>query len=200
MRSHLSAVRHLHVSKGYEDPLANTPRLDLALKGAKRLRLGSPDTHLPITPLILRRIKSTLLQDPYNYDNILLWAACCLGFFCLSPVRGDCSPRHRPVQPSIAPHASGPGICRTIDVTDPFEGFQNRPTASRYTPVCGCDRQRSLPNCSHGDLPSSEGHGTGPIVLLAVWTTTVEGTLCRQGQVGNEGSGDGSLRVFRSLL
>ena len=81
MRLYLSAVRHLHVSKGYGDPLANTPRLDLALKGAKCLRPGSPDTRLPITPLILRQIKPTLLQDPYNYDHILLWAACCLGFF-----------------------------------------------------------------------------------------------------------------------
>ena len=80
IRSYLSAVRQLHISKGYRDPLANTPRLDLVLKGTKHLRPGAPDTRLPITPLILRRIKSTLLQDPYNYDHILLWAACCLGF------------------------------------------------------------------------------------------------------------------------
>ena len=80
-RSYLSAVRHLHISKGYGDPLANTPRLNLVLKGAKQLRPGAPDTRLPITPLILRRIKSTLLQDPYNYDHLMLWAACCLGFF-----------------------------------------------------------------------------------------------------------------------
>ena len=80
-RSYLSAVRHLHTSKGYGDPLANTTPLDLVLKGAKQLRPGAPDTRMPITSLILRRIKSTLLQDPYNYDHIMLWAACCLGFF-----------------------------------------------------------------------------------------------------------------------
>ena len=61
IRSYLSAVRQLHISKGYRDPLANTPRLDLVLKGTKHLRPGAPDTRLPITPLILRRIKSTLL-------------------------------------------------------------------------------------------------------------------------------------------
>ena len=80
-RSCLSVVQHLHISKGYGDPLANSPRLNLVLKVAKQLQPGAPDTRLPITPLILRRIKSTLLQDPYNYDHILLWAACCLGLF-----------------------------------------------------------------------------------------------------------------------
>ena len=80
-RSYLSAVRHLHTSKGYGDPLANTTPLDLVLKGAKQLRPGAPDTRMPITSLILRRIKSTLLQDPYNYDHIMLWVACCLEFF-----------------------------------------------------------------------------------------------------------------------
>ena len=34
-----------------------------------------------ITPLILLKIKLVLDRDPHKYDNILLWSACCPGFF-----------------------------------------------------------------------------------------------------------------------
>ena len=63
-RFYLSAVRHLHISKGYGDPLANNPRLDLVLKGAKQLRPGAPDTRIPITPLILRQINQHYSRTP----------------------------------------------------------------------------------------------------------------------------------------
>ena len=81
MRCYLSAVRHLHIVSGFGDPLVGKLRLELALKGVKRARPLTPDTRLPITPLILRRIKSVLVQAPEEYDNILLWAACCLCYF-----------------------------------------------------------------------------------------------------------------------
>ena len=81
MRSYLSAVRHLHVAQGYGDPLVNALRLQLALKGLKRSKPRAKDTRLPVTPYVLRRIKMALDREPCKQDNIMLWAACCLGFF-----------------------------------------------------------------------------------------------------------------------
>ena len=36
---------------------------------------------LPITASLLRRIKSHLSNDPSAFLNILIWSACCVGFF-----------------------------------------------------------------------------------------------------------------------
>ena len=80
-RTYLAAIRHMHISHGYGDPLKGCLQLELVLKGLKRQRPRSQDSRLPITPLVLLKIKSILDGDPHNYDNILLWAACCLGFF-----------------------------------------------------------------------------------------------------------------------
>lgn len=80
-RSYLSAVRHLHISNGYQDPLKGALQLELVLKGLKRKKPKGQDTRLPITPLVLRHIKQVLMQNPGDYNNILLWAACCLAFF-----------------------------------------------------------------------------------------------------------------------
>lgn len=81
VRSYLSAVRHLHIAKGFGDPLKGSLRLELALKGLQKFKPSMKDTRLPITPFTLRIIKGVLDKDPLSYENILLWAMCCLGFF-----------------------------------------------------------------------------------------------------------------------
>ena len=80
-RTYLAAVRHLHISEGHGDPLKGCLQLELVLKGFKRWKPRSQDQRLPITPWILQKIKAVVLQNPHEYDNILFWAACCLGFF-----------------------------------------------------------------------------------------------------------------------
>ena len=81
VRSYLSAIRHMQITEGLGDPLNNALRLQLAMKGLKRKKPKSGDVRLPITPYILKAIKTSLNRDPYNHDNIMLWAACCLAFF-----------------------------------------------------------------------------------------------------------------------
>ena len=56
MRTYLSAVRHLHISEGHEDPLRGSMQLDLLMRGARRTKPTCKDYRLPITPLILSRI------------------------------------------------------------------------------------------------------------------------------------------------
>lgn len=71
----------MHISKGYGDPLAGKLQLDLLLKGVRRRKPGVRDKRLPITPLILDKVFGALNKAPHKYENKLLWAACCLGFF-----------------------------------------------------------------------------------------------------------------------
>ena len=80
VRCYLSAIRHWNISQGGGDHLAHSLRLQLALKGLRRKKPRSSDSHLPITPYILKRIKSVLTANSHQQDNIMLWAAC-LGFF-----------------------------------------------------------------------------------------------------------------------
>ena len=81
----LSAIRNLHVSSGLHEEFAKqlTPRLELVLKGIKKEKAKAAPlpTRMPITIDIMVKIKAALLRCPSKYDNVLLWAACCLAFF-----------------------------------------------------------------------------------------------------------------------
>ena len=80
-RAYLSAIRHLHLTHNLPDPLRGRPRLEFALKGLQRKRPRSGDSRLPITPLILSVLGHTLSRILDCYDHLMIWAACCLGFF-----------------------------------------------------------------------------------------------------------------------
>lgn len=51
----------------------------------KGIRKSKPECsrakRLPITPDLLRKIHTVWSQGPLTFDKILLWAACCAGFF-----------------------------------------------------------------------------------------------------------------------
>ncbi len=81
VRSYLSAIRHLHLSHGFQDPLKQSGQLELALKGLKRRKPRTADSRLPITPFTLSIIGQSLVRHFDPYDQLLVWAACCLGFF-----------------------------------------------------------------------------------------------------------------------
>lgn len=83
IKSYISAIRHLQVSCGGGDPKSgDMPQLELALRGAKKEQAGQPkQTRLPITPAILRQMRQVWQRHASSWDNIMLWAACCLGFF-----------------------------------------------------------------------------------------------------------------------
>ena len=75
IKSYLSAVRHLHVVRGLGNPLRDTVRLDLILRGVQRSKPKGTCPRLPITPQILHIIKSSLDASP-GFDSTMLWAAC----------------------------------------------------------------------------------------------------------------------------
>jgi hypothetical protein len=83
MKCYLSAVRHLDISRGEEDPFARSmPKLEYVLKGAKRQK-GTQPSHprLPITPTILRAMRSYWSPQAGDFNVTMFWAACCVGFF-----------------------------------------------------------------------------------------------------------------------
>ena len=80
IRAYLAGVRFWHIGQGVGDPTKGCLRLDLVLRGIRRSKPSQPNSRLPITPLILRAIYKVLATDPYDEDNIMFWAACCLGF------------------------------------------------------------------------------------------------------------------------
>lgn len=77
----MAAVHHMHLSKGLPDPSTNTIQLELVLKGIKRVKPAKQDKRLPITPVILKDMWAVVQRAPMEYTNIMMWAACCLGYF-----------------------------------------------------------------------------------------------------------------------
>lgn len=82
MKCYLSTVRHLHISRGEDDPFARSmPKLDYVLKGAKLQKGTQPSrSRLPITPTILRAMRSHWSPQAGDFNVTMFWAACCVGF------------------------------------------------------------------------------------------------------------------------
>ena len=79
IKVYLSAVRALHIEKGFSDPLANSPRLHQVFRGIKRSQGTSKDSRLPITDNLMVTIFSSL--NLQVYDDCMFWAACTLAYF-----------------------------------------------------------------------------------------------------------------------
>ena len=79
IKVYLSAVRSLYIDHGFPDPLVGCLRLQRLLRGIKRVQGPVTPTRLPITIDHLRVIQRSL--DLSAADHVMLWAACCLGFF-----------------------------------------------------------------------------------------------------------------------
>lgn len=85
IKVYLSAVRSLHVAAGLHEIFSSqlTPRVEQVLKGVRKVEASKPSrsSRLPVTLDILRKVQLALKLDAGEYENVLLWAACCLAFF-----------------------------------------------------------------------------------------------------------------------
>lgn len=79
IKVYLSAVRSLYIDHGFPAPLVGCLRLQRLLRGIKRVQGPVTPRRLPITIDHLRVIQRSL--DLSTADHMMLWAACCLGFF-----------------------------------------------------------------------------------------------------------------------
>lgn len=84
IKVYLSAVRHMHVTARQHTIFTQqlTPHLQQVLKGIQKTQSATQPSrvHLSITLSIMQNMKHLLLQNPSSYDNVLIWAACCLAF------------------------------------------------------------------------------------------------------------------------
>ena len=87
IKSYLSAIRHnMQIMSGFGDPFVQSlPKLEYVLRGIKldqaKKGQGNVRVRLPMTPSILRKMRVVLERERSNFDNIMLWAACCTCFF-----------------------------------------------------------------------------------------------------------------------
>ena len=96
IKTYLAAVRSLQVDYGFNSPFdASMPKLDRVLKGVKVVQGKegrAPQRKLPITPKILRQIRTQWPGVGRDYDDTMLWAAalvCFFGFMRAGELMGD---------------------------------------------------------------------------------------------------------------
>ena len=83
IKCYLSAVRHLHIQQSQNNQFSTLLlRLELVLHGIKRRHGGARrQPRLPITPDALSLPRTHWASRVDKRDAMMLWAACCLGFF-----------------------------------------------------------------------------------------------------------------------
>ena len=83
VKSYLAAVRHAQIGAGLGDPkMTNMPKLEYVTKGMRRKTAGRRmRPRLPITPEVLKELKSCWEKHPCREDAVMLWGASCLCFF-----------------------------------------------------------------------------------------------------------------------
>lgn len=83
IRIYLSALRFYQVHSGLPDPSLSTfPRLTYVLKGIRRISPEHKRKHrLHITMHLLIALHRVWSTPPVKFNHVMLWAACCLGFF-----------------------------------------------------------------------------------------------------------------------
>ena len=79
IKVYLPAVPSLHIDYGYPDPLSNCLQLQWFLRGIKRHQGSNPPQRQTVTAGLMGVLHQSL--DLPNPDNVMLLAACCLGFF-----------------------------------------------------------------------------------------------------------------------
>ena len=151
VKSYLSAVRHLHIEEGEEDPFqAPLNRLHYVLRGVKKTeseRGGGSRERLPITPHVLRQIKAVWSAKATDPDIVMLWAAACTGFFGFLRAGEMTVPSDTGYDPTVhlnrkdvaVDNVENPSVLRlTIkqSKTDPFRKGMNLFMGKTSTDIC----------------------------------------------------------------
>ena len=85
IESYLAALRHVHLLTNPSCPALSwhSPHMKVLLRGICRVQAHhSPAwVRLPITSSLMRCIKAQLAKSPSSHMSLLIWAACCTGYF-----------------------------------------------------------------------------------------------------------------------
>lgn len=80
IKSYVCAIRNHFIVLGYEDLTLSMPRLQLTLRGIKKSQAPKTQTRLPLTAAHMRQLQAVLASS-HLFEDVMLWAALCLGFF-----------------------------------------------------------------------------------------------------------------------
>ena len=85
IESYLAALRHVHLlaNPSCPAPSWHSPHMKVLLHGIRRVQAqqSSARVRLPITSSLMRIIKAQLAKSSSSYISLLIWAACCTGYF-----------------------------------------------------------------------------------------------------------------------
>ena len=83
IRVYLSGLCFVQIIRGLPDPaLSSLSRLEYVLRGIRKVSSSVHcPTRLPVTPGVLGHLFTVWSQPPVSKDRVMLWAACCTGFF-----------------------------------------------------------------------------------------------------------------------
>lgn len=173
IKVYLSAVRQLQIAAGHPDPFAGVawPRLDQVMRGIKRVEAESgkqKKQRLPISPVILRRLKEVWLPEMSKFNVKMVWAACCLCFFAFLRAGEMTVPNdesydasvHLSIQDISVDNSSNPSIVRVRikqSKTDPFRKGIDLYVGKTGSPLCPVSAMMNY-LCARGMSPGPLFH------------------------------------------
>ena len=155
IRLYLAAVRNLHISCGYGDPLQGKLLLKKVLRGILRFQGRSRILRQPVTPGVLLAIRPILRSWLGERDFSMIWAAFTLAFFCFLRCSEFTCPGVSKFRPlfdlsancvSFSPSLASPqrmSILLKSSKTDNFREGHRLLLACSPSPVCAVSAMRS---------------------------------------------------------
>jgi hypothetical protein len=150
-KGYVNALRSTHIENGWSDASFSDPRIDLVIRGAKRVYgEGKRLLRLPLTEDILLRL---LPLVPSDHDGLNLRAAICVGFagflrsgeFTWDLWDPETSPRRLLAHQHILLHVDSAVITLPSSKTDPFAHGTTIYLAGRPgSPLCPVSALRAL--------------------------------------------------------
>ena len=84
-------------------PTFHTPYTNLITRGIRRVNAARMPSQirLPITTGMMLKIKASLAREPHSFENMLVWAAACTGFFGFLRCSEFLAPDNAPFDPRV---------------------------------------------------------------------------------------------------